>query len=35
MRQVAKMNQELSQMMMYTNVHDTKSFDDSVLHLPR
>ncbi len=35
MRQVAKMNQELSQMMMYTNVHDTKSFDASVLHLPR
>ncbi len=30
---VEKMNQELSQMMMYTAIKDTKSFDPSVLYL--
>ncbi len=32
MRQIKKMNEQLSEMMMYTNISDTKSFDSSVLH---
>lgn len=32
MHQIKKMNEQLSEMMMYTNVSDTKSFDSSVLH---
>lgn len=30
-----KMNEELAEMMMYTGVKDTKSFDASVLHMDK
>ena len=30
---ITKMNEELSELMMYTGVKDTKSFDPSVLYL--
>ena len=29
---IEKLNEELSQMMLYTGIPDTKSFDSSVLH---
>ena len=29
---IKKMNEQLAQMMLYTGVRDTKSFDPSVLH---
>lgn len=31
-KKVTKMNEQLKEMMMYTNVADTKSFDSSVIH---
>jgi isopentenyl diphosphate isomerase/L-lactate dehydrogenase-like FMN-dependent dehydrogenase len=33
-RQVTKMNQQLSELCMYTGVPDMKSFDPSVIHIP-